>query len=395
MPSFTRKSLFRRLPWVAILFALAGTYLLNRLGVLHGIEGWALDKELAASQQPSPDIVVVNINDDDYDNEFGGQSPLNPTKLHDLIDAISKSGPAVIAVDIDTSDLRFRKQFTVENAWRNRLIWERDVASGSITRDTPPAPVDVLGGQDPSLNLYSGIPELRDDPEDKVTRFYKRCIDTQAGLEPSFVYAVASAYRLLQDETSVKTPAVCPDDLKDPMQVFLIRFPLRPGSTVMVRDAAQVLGLAAEAKRAGGSAFPDFTGKIVLLGGTYRDYDRHYTPIGYLPGVMVLANAIETELHGPPQKASSRFVLFLVEFVCGAVVLVILSYVQSTMKVIVFGLALIVVIPLGFSLAWFQTPSRFAIFLPTVFAVVLVEIFEHTRHKYLVSAFGPQQKTHS
>jgi hypothetical protein len=42
----------------------------------------------------------------------------------------------------------------------------------------------------------------------------------------------------------------------------------------------------------------ELNGKMVLLGGSYRDFDRHLTPLGKQArsGVEILANAIQTEL---------------------------------------------------------------------------------------------------
>ena len=230
-------SLRRALP--TIVFAIAGTYVLSRLGTLHGLERLALDAEMAASPHPSPSICLVEITDTDYDDLFGGRSPLLPDKLHDLISAIALSKPAVIGVDIDTSHPQFRN-LRIEPDWPP-VIWERDISTnGQISGEGEP--LDVLGGQDPRINQSSGIPVLLDDPEDKATRLYTRCVKTTSGSEPTFIYAVATAYNSL----SRRRPRIqisIDSGNKAPTQSLFINYALRQGTTLYEKDAAQVLGL--------------------------------------------------------------------------------------------------------------------------------------------------------
>lgn len=177
----------------AILLSIAATYALSRLGALNGLERLALDAEMAPTPRQEVPISIVDINDSDYNNIFSGTSPLNPDKLHSLISAVAKSKPAVIGIDIDTSDRQFRT-FKPESNWPT-VIWERDIASLPAGNDAELEPLDVLGAQDPKRDEMSGIPVLLDDPEDKETRFYTRCVETKAGLQRTFVSAVVEAYR--------------------------------------------------------------------------------------------------------------------------------------------------------------------------------------------------------
>src|SRR5207237_10619204 len=63
-------------------------------------------------------------------------------------------------------------------------------------------------------------------------------------------------------------------------------------------------------------------GKIVLLGGTYGDDDLHYTPVGRMYGVQVIAQVLETELQGGGDKARSPITIILLElFECVLVIL--------------------------------------------------------------------------
>ena len=239
--------------------------------------------------QPISNLIVVDISDSDYDKTFKGRSPLDQQKLHLLIDAIAKNNPRLIAVDIDTSDQSFR-DFKIDKKWP-LLIWERDILIGQQERasstnsraiadaqENEIVPLDVLAGRDPlKLNIRSGIPELRDDSADGVTRFYTRCVATAAGSVPSFVKAVAAEGQSDQMK--------CEDDA-DTKLLYYITYSNIYGSEK---------NIAAEAVLNDELPEHQLDGKIVLLGGSYRDFDRHLTPLGTKTGVEILANAIQTE----------------------------------------------------------------------------------------------------
>jgi len=386
---------FRRaLP--TILLAILGTYILSRLGTLHGLERLVMDAEMGASPQESEEIRVVNITNEDYDTLFGGQPvSVHPSKLHDLIDAIVKSRPAVIAVDVDTSHPNF-KSFRVESYWPS-VIWERDLSTHEQQHEAEIEPTDVLGGQSPKLNENSGIPQLLDDPEDKITRLYTRCIETKAGPQPSFVHAVVLAYHAAKSGAGTPKEHPCGEEIENSTQPFFIRYSLRPESSLLQRRASQVLGLSGKKENGGqDSAIQDFEGKIVLLGGTYRDFDRHATPIGNLPGIVVLANAIETELGGKPVKALSRGWLFLIELVSSTLLVVLFTlFPLPPVKLFIYGLLITAAISMGLSLISFHTLSRFANFAPTLLAVLLFEIYEHVRHESIVEGIESGKGTHS
>jgi CHASE2 domain-containing sensor protein len=381
MPLINRKAfLFARFRKAipAILLAIAGTYVLSRLGTLHGLERMALDAEMTESHQVSPSICVVNITDADYDNIFDGRSPLQPQKLHDLISAVALSGPAVIGVDIDTSHPQFQN-LTIEPDWPP-VIWERDISTSKATNESQMEPLDVLGGQNPRFNENSGIPVLLNDPEDKVTRFYTRCVDTDAGTEQTFVYAVATAYLSAHRAPSLNT---CANEIKGSKQPLFIRYALKQGAALYERDASQVLGLSGTRETGGQSQIiPAFSKKIILIGGTYRDFDRHFTPIGTLPGTAVLANAIQTELDGGGTRAYSPWSLFLLEFLASALLVLLFHFFAlSPWKTLAWGVPTTVAISLAFSFVSFRTFSRFANFAPTLLAVLVFEIYEHVRHE--------------
>lgn len=382
-----------------IVLAILGTYILSRLGILHGLERLVADAEVAASPQRSEEIRVVNITNDDYEKIFSGfPVAVHPEKLHDLIDAIARSKPRVISVDIDTSHPSF-KAFKVDPSWPT-VIWERDLATQDIQHEphneAEIEPTDVLGGQDPKLNLHSGIPQLLDDPEDKITRLYTHCVETKAGALPSLVHAVATAYRTAKAGGEARGERLCAEGgaAAHAEQLYFIRYSLRLDSSLTQTSAAQVMGRSGK-REGGGQELPidDFEGKVVLLGGTYRDFDRHGTPIGELPGIVVLANAIQTELGGKPVKALSRGWLFALELLSSTGLVVLFTlFPVSPVKLFAYGLAVSAAMSFGLSYLSFDTLSRFASFAPTLLAVLVFEIYEHMRHESIVEGMESGSK---
>jgi hypothetical protein len=227
----------------------------------------------------------------------------------------------------------------------------------------------------PQLNTNSGIPALLDDLVDKVTRYYIRCIKTNVGNFPSFVYTIANAYRY---PFGANHP-LCADG-KD-IRVRFIRFTLREGAVDMV-TAATVLD-AKENSR----TLSVLKERVVILGGTYRDFDRHFTPIGTQRGAIVLANALQSELLGPSVEAPAHWELFFLEAIAST--LLVLGFhvlALSPALVLIGGSALTLVLALAFSYISYSSLSGLMIFAPTLFAVLLLEIYEYVRHQSIVKA---------
>jgi CHASE2 domain-containing sensor protein len=386
-PQTLRRRFFRAIP--AIVLAIVATYALNWIGILNTLERFILDFQLtgkpvcpqAGVDRPCP-IALVLVTDEDYDSLFGGRSPLDAGRLHDVIAAVARKNPRVIAVDIDTSHSQFRRfnpQFAGSAGQSIPIVWEREVAASGARRTGDFVPLDVLGSQDPSLNKNSGIPALLDDPVDKVTRLYMRCIKTNVGEIPSFVYAVANAYRA----TSGVDARPCGAGAE--LHPRLIRFTFREGTIDMV-TAATVF----EAAKAGGPPLATLQDRIVILGGTYRDFDRHFTPIGVQPGAIVLANALQTELFGPSVEAPSHWALFLLEAV--AATLLVLGFhvlAWSPVSVLIGGSVLALMLAFAFSYLSYNSLSGLMTFVPTLLAVLMFEIYEHVRHRSIVQAVRP------
>lgn len=364
----TKPSLARRLaratPLILILVLLVIAF--GRLGVLHKLETITLDTE-ARLNSPAAEsaVAIVNIVDADYEKMFDSKSPLNPASLHDLIDAIAAGQPKVIGVDIDTSDKQFRYGFQISPAWPP-IIWERIVRELPESVNEKPEPVSVMGGRDAALDRDAGLALLIQDAEDKVTRRYRRFIDTSEGLLPSFSWAMVHKF--------APEKALLLDARAEPLLIHYSGD--REGSHRLEFTAAKIMELAPQ-WRASAQASP-LRNKIVLLGGSYLGQDRHDTPLGKMLGVRVIANVIESELAGGGVGAPNKITIVLLEIFDG-VLLTLLFHFFSSARAALVSLLIVPFLALVCSLLSFGSVSRWAYFAPVLVGVLLFELYGHFR----------------
>ncbi len=367
------KRLLRAAP--VILFLVLLMFVFAHTGLIHKLEPIVMDAQMRIEKAPpeSP-VVIVSITDEEYRDRglFDNTSPLSRKTLQGLIDAIAAGEPAVIGVDIDTSARQFKDEFTVRN-WKPRMVWEREVReipeNTSADSKDKLEPMDVLGGQpdlDPSRNTL-GLPLLIDDGEDGVTRRYRRMIRTRSGEIESFPWAVVKAYRQAAPPES--------GDAQEASEDRLIHFSGSPEASHRLKfTASKVLELAKQ-----WPANSPVRDKIVLLGGSYLDQDRHDTPVGRMHGVEVMANVIETELRpGGGQKAPGRAVVLVLELF-ESFALVLLFHALRLRWALLASLALVPVISIICSLIAFGNWSQVARFAPILVGLIVFELYEHFR----------------
>jgi CHASE2 domain-containing sensor protein len=354
------------------------TWIFGHSGVLHKVERVVSDTQMRLNRAPddSP-VVVVNIDDEDYRELFSSTSPLDPVQLGRLVSAIAKGQPSVIGIDIDTSDPRFATQFRTDSG-NSHLVWEREL------REVPPEgtegeqlqPLDILGGQrdiDPVTNS-SGLPLLIDDSEDKVTRRYRRSIPTQKGVLPSLPSALAKAYLRNNPDNLAK--------LEDSQQDLLIRFSGNPEGSHRLHFSARKV---AELSKDWPQASP-IRGKIVLLGGSYLQQDRHETPIGQMTGLAVMANVVETELAGGGERPPSGGILLLLELF-EAFVLIVLFHALRFRIALLWSALLIPLMALFCSFLAYRDGSHFVQFAFVLLGLLVFEVYEHFRRSTIPSVY--------
>lgn len=337
-------------------------------------------RELGTSR-PDWNVFVVRITDADYDSLFHARSPLDTARLRELILAIDRAGPAVIGVDLDTSDSSFR---SLDIATRAQLVWAagtatlcrcerpstgcgvrlpvvqrmthrycRDEEAGALV------PFEVRGGVGTPAGRV-GVATLVNDRDGSIRR-YRRSVPGAGGTPlPTFASRViAQAGRE-------------PRRYRDAEELY-IRFDLLDPAAQY--SAAEVL----DAARDSATVLP-FRGRIVLLGGEYwAARDLYATPLGWLPGVDVHAQIIESELRGdgvPP--AAGAWVMGLL--VVGGVLILLVFHFWPFHAAFWRAVALILVFaPLG---SWLATRSSLALlfyFVPVLVVVLIHQMFEYAQ----------------
>jgi CHASE2 domain-containing sensor protein len=340
-------------------------FLLASFGILKPVQLGVLDTWLRIrALRPEPtNMVIVAITNNDYESLFKSTSPLDPSELRSLIDAIAFGGPKVIGVDIDTSDARF-KGLHLDSRWPP-IVW----ASVPELLDKGRFTVrPAVGG---AAGILSGVALL--PQEDNYVRNYLRQIVSDHGILDSFPVVIARLYR-----------------------GSLTRVSSSPKNTWQSERLLDFWGAADRAYRfdtysasavlrgANGNAWQSegiLTGKIVLLAGMYAaGRDRYQTPVGVMSGTEILAEAIETELHGGGVRPPSEPLLFLLNAVVG--VALILVYEEWGFRVgAVANVIAIPIVPPILSLTCFSSTRYWIIFVLMPIALLIEHAYFYGRKR--------------
>lgn len=359
-----RQQLLKSLP--VILSAVALTLFFSRAGYLRELETSALDTVMRLKSVPEGErkIVIVRISDQDYRQLFNEKSPLDPEKLSTLIAAIACGQPKVIGIDIETSDLSFKDMVIPgckqgEQLHRPPIVWARDAVFSH--RDNRQHVGRVLGGAETTPQPLSGVVVLKQD-NDQALRRYQRLYNTDEGLLPSFSWAIVRAY----DERLEQLLGASEQEL-------LISYagdPQHSGLTYI--DAGNILKFAEEADWPNNTLIRDH---IVLLGGDYAVQDEHDTPMGWMLGVEVQGQIIQTELQGGGWRPASRFVIAILEILDG-LVLVLLFHFYRLRKALLIAIVVAPLLALICSFLTFGSFALWAYYLPILIAVLLHQLYD-------------------
>jgi hypothetical protein len=156
----------------------------------------------------------------------------------------------------------------------------------------------------------SGIGMLPEDGDGVIRKYYRELPLEGGRMGASFPWAViqAGCGKLCQRCCEARERAGSSEALR--LNFAGERFNFEPLS---VRQVIKAAG------SAGWHDSGPLVGKIVLLGGTYRAArDVHATPVGSLNGVQIMAQAIESELHGGGIRPVDEGLMFGFDLLLGA-----------------------------------------------------------------------------
>lgn len=333
------------------------TFLYSQAGTFTKLESTALDLQMQLQEPPSKsEVAIVKITNEDYQNLFGKKSPLKPEELQKIINAIALGKPKAIGVDIITSAPEFQKLTISSNV---PIIWARSALYSN--KDKNFYLNDVLGGRDPSPIF--GLTTIKED-SDGVLRRYQRVFKTESGTVPSF------PWEIFKQATGGSANRVENDD-----ELFINFAGTPKNSNRITYKASQVITMS---EGEGWQTDGPLEGKIVLLGGDYAVQDEHNTPLGWMSGVEVQANVVETELHGGGKRPAGRVLVGLFQLIDGLILLLLFQYLSFRKAVII---SLLAILPLSIicSLITYGSLGFWAYYILVLLAVLFQQIYERLK----------------
>ena len=343
------------------------TLLLTRTELFREFEGAARDAQARLLPPRESDrVVIVEIDDDDYLALFKGVSPLAPGTVREVLDAVLAGGPRAVGVDLETSHRMYRDIELSANG--TPVVWARDAVAceahapeGTATSACHTGglmPLDYLGGRE---DEPFGLVTIQPDHGGTIRR-YQRFVETTSGQMQSFAAGIVRA-------------VVGPGRQVDSGDTRPLSIEFRRGTPLRI-SASTVLAWAADSTSDYRSSGP-LRDRIVLFGGHYRAArDEHPTPLGLMPGVEIMAQALETELDGSGRPTPSPATLLLVQSL--TVLLLVALFVRFSFKraFLLSALALPLFALVG---GWITTGvalTGFAYFLPLLIVMLIHILYE-------------------
>jgi CHASE2 domain-containing sensor protein len=360
------------------------TLVAEHAGWLRGFETTALDTWLRLREPIKPQFVcVVTITDDDYRQIFDGKSPLDPKSVMRLIGAIADGNPAVIGVDIDTSDAQWQNvvgDVLPLSRGQIPIVWEQE-ATG---QEEPLTAVPVLGGAEVASKPLSGISGLFQDWDGVVRRSRRYFFTTgakegQKEIVDSFPWAIVKAFCERFPQASR-----LPSNLRHAIQAEIrgdrklererllnfagnrYDFPTYSASFVLTAHEAEWW-----------KDKSPFRGKVVLLGGSYRaGRDVYVTPLGTTTGVQLMAQVVESELQGRGITQFNKFLMVMFDFAAWIALVAVYHFFRLPVALWI-SLVGIPVLALMGSLLAFSSLAYWADFAPIIIAVLIHQLYDH------------------
>jgi CHASE2 domain-containing sensor protein len=300
----------------------------------------------ATAPEVQKNIFILEITQEDYRQAFHSTSPLDPRLVVRLITNLREAGPAVIAVDLDTSDPIWEEATRKNSCLRlalDKLFQTGDSQPPVIWAETPdpsalpPTVKQAIRFRAPLAGQFKqGLGEatlagavMFPKDSEGVVRHYRRKFDAEEGSHLFFGTLVALKWPGIPHAARSAAGGGEEDPILDfrggpytfphiPMSTFLPSSDAGSGAAAAenrskasrekVLDGAKSRGASAPAQACEETPFvwPEerkhlLQKSAVLIGGTYKEArDEYATPVGTLPGVVLLAHALYTEALGRP-----------------------------------------------------------------------------------------------
>jgi CHASE2 domain-containing sensor protein len=356
------------------------TTLLHHYHLLYSLESAALDANIVWSEPPAANTVIVTINDQDYVDLFDGRSPLDRGRLQSIIAWILSGHPATLGVDIVTAEPNDKTLTRDLDA--SRIVWVRDAvpiseANAETGTESKWRLDPVLGVDTPSREWVNGLSLFPRDADGFVRRYYRwlslpGANENERIVEPSFAWAVLRHYCQTQGSQPpcARITRLAEERTQEPLWFNFA------GDRYTFRKIAA--GAVERMIAAHVPPPPEFTGNIVLFGGTFvAARDTYPTLLGERSGVELTAFAIESELKGGGIRQSNYWLMLVAEIAAGIVLVCLNCFWPPTsrLNVITTGGG-IIALALAGSLVAFHAFSYWGSFIPIGVAVWLHEFYD-------------------
>lgn len=366
MSGHERKALGRELPWALLAIAIISGLVLTaeHLGWLNGIEMASLDA-LVRFQRPLPDssnLFIVEITDADYERYFHGVSPLDPDELGKVLRAVLDTGANVVAVDIDTAA---SSMSALNSKWRlgadPRLVWASvpaaSPASESGEEATVGAPGNVMGS--PLVpGMRYGLPLFPAAADCKV-RQYQRTFQSADGPVNSLAWEIVKAM-----------PSPAPHGGNEVILNF--------HGTNDQFPAIQAGEFLRDPNSGPKPNFGVLRGKTVLVGGSYAAArDEYLTAVGRMPGVELMAYAVESDLTGGGVREFFTAGALAIDFGLGILIVLCFYFIKSVRTAFWVSLVGTSLLALAASGLAFRAAFYWIDFVPLLIAMLLHQLLDH------------------
>jgi CHASE2 domain-containing sensor protein len=334
-------------------------FLLEHQGCTHSWEMAGLDSFVRFNApRYSDDIVIVEITDEDYEHQFQSHSPLDAGRLGALLTALHGAHPALIVLDIDTSDPSFGKLGELGvTAWPE-VVWARvpkRLPRGEQPENNYQAELDPVAGGLVTDASHMGLPVFPVD-SDGVVRRYRQQLETSAGTLPSLAWNAARRYNINAKERS--------GDILFNFTGDRYAFPIVQAGEFLgpahSEDWRRILG-----------------GKIVMLGGDYAaGRDTYLTARGEMAGVELVAHAAQSDLRGGGIGEGSFLVSAVFDIAFGTL-LVFLFFRLHLGPAFLFGV--FGLLPLALAGSWlsFRSLGYWVSFVPLMLGMLIHQLHDY------------------
>jgi CHASE2 domain len=301
---------------------------------------------------------IVQIDEDDHDHIFGGKLPLDGGALVNAVCSVSSRGPAIVVVDLDTSNPREFTKLTRLPDWPTPVVWAADLERAYEGKHGTVIASPVLGGKIHPWPPY-GLATMPSD-FDGAVRFWRRYQDADGTRYPTL------PWRSIQEYCRDYPRDWCPVDSKSAAgDIDTDDIPFINDVTFMtIRLSEFFQGINPTefpAACPAQAADPRLEGRIVVLGGRFSRSDAHLTPwaanplaLQSKPGAELVASAIEQGLVPRRPKRAAELALVSIEFFLAIVIGVVHHWIRPIPATILT----LVLIPVGIvmgseALFWF------------------------------------------